>query len=125
MTARALRYLLAVSFLTRSPWPLTPQLTRLERTAASEDPRKAENLSKTHDLLQRLPFVTGNNDLITGNEIGVIGRLAFVDFRDVYWDLREHAVILQSQNNNSAPVASGQHAARLGQCFGNGHAMAH
>ena len=61
-------------------------LLRLERQAAGKDAREAQDRRQTHDLLEGLQLVAGNDDLITRNEICVVGSLTFVDGRNVHGD---------------------------------------
>ncbi len=59
--------------------PLPPPGS-LEREASGEDASETQDWCNAHDLLQRLKFVAGNDDLIARNEVGAIGSFALINF---------------------------------------------
>ena len=81
-----LRWSEAVCLTCLTSYAVCASTSVLERQALRKDACEAQDRRQTHDLLQGLKLVAGNDDLITRNEIGVVGSFAFVDGRDVHCD---------------------------------------
>src|SRR5260370_33182518 len=62
--------------------------------------REGQDLGKSHDGLQLLQSVARNDDLIAGDQIDRIRRLAAIDISEVDRNLRQTSVRLLTQDHN-------------------------
>src|SRR5438046_5002228 len=79
--------------------------------------REGQDLSESHDRLQLLQSVSGNDNLIAGDQIDRIRRLATIDGGEVDRNLRQTSVRLLTQDHNLFAIARLQYAASLGDGF--------